>query len=218
MPRTQLEKFWLMGGVLVGFVLMLLGYLLFISPQRSQTSDVNAQVSAAQQRNAGLRARITSLRQESKSLATYQAQLTQEQLALPGTSGLPDFLRTLQSIGNATLTTVSALTVGPPTDVTAVSGGAPAIPAKPAAASSGPRVYSLPITVAVTGTPAQLDEFLTQLQSVQPRAVLISQLIEGAANASSQSLGKTSLQLVMQAFVAPTGAVEKAQLSAAAGK
>lgn len=56
---------------------------------------------------------MNSLGRETKNIATYQAQVTQARLALPSTSGLPDFLRTLQSIGNATLADVSALTVAP---------------------------------------------------------------------------------------------------------
>ena len=219
MPKTQVERLWLLGGVLVAFFMVILGYLFFISPQRSQTSDINAQVSTTQQANSTLRARIDTLQQQSKSLATFQAQLTRAQLALPSTSGLPDFLRTLQSIGNATLANVSALTVGPPTDVTTVSGGAaPAPPGTPAPAPAGPRVYALPITATVSGTASQLDQFLTQLQSVQPRAVLISQLTEGSAAATGHAGGTTTLQLTLQAFVAPSSAAEQAQLSAASGK
>jgi Tfp pilus assembly protein PilO len=221
MPQTRLERNLLLGGVFVAFLLVLIGYMFFIGPQRSQTSDVTAQRASAQQANVALKTRIGSLQQESRNLATYQAQVTRAQLALPSTSGLPDFLRTLQSIGDATLAGVSALTVGPPTDVTVVSSGTPAASAKPAAhphaAAASTRVYALPITASVSGTAAQLDQFLTQLQVVQPRAVLISQLTEGSGGTTGQS-GGTTLQLTMQAFVAPASAAEQAQLSAASGK
>ena len=225
MPQTRLERLWLLGGAFVAAFIVLLGYLFFISPQRSKTSDVNGQRTAAEQTNTALQARIKSLEQETKNLATYQAQVTRAQLALPSTSGLPDFLRTLQSIGNATLANVSALTVGPPTDVTLATSGAPAAaasgtPAKSAggtqAAASGPHVFALPLTASVSGTSAQLDQFLTQLQTVQPRAVLISQLTENAGATTGKAGG--TLELTMQAFVAPTSAAEQAQLSAATGK
>jgi len=221
MPNTRIERLWLLGGAFVAFLMVLLGYLLFIGPQRTQTSDVNAQRSTTQQTNSALRVRIDNLRQESKNLATYQDQVTQAQLALPSTSGLPDFLRTLQSIGNATLTNVTSLTVGAPTDVTAVSGAAPAASTTPATGPPRPvgtRVYTLPITATVSGTASQLDQFLTQLQTVQPRALLISQLTETSGSATGKSGATTSLQLTMQAFVAPSSAAENAQLSAASGK
>jgi hypothetical protein len=70
----------------------------------------------------------------------------------------------------------------------------------------------------LTGTASQLDQFLTQLQSMQPRAVLISQLTETSRSATGKSGATTSLQLTMQAFVAPSSAAENAQLSAASGK
>jgi hypothetical protein len=226
MPQTRLERLWLLGGAFVAAFIVLLGYLFFISPQRSNTSEVNSQRAEAQQTNTALQARIKSLEQESKNLATYQAQVTRAQLALPSTSGLPDFLRTLQSIGNATLANVSALTVGPPTDVSVVSAGAPAATATGAtasgsgtpAAATGPHVFALPITASVSGTPKQLDQFLTQLQTVQPRAVLISQIAEGSGGSTGKAGGTTTLELTMQAFVAPASAAEQAQLSAASGK
>jgi Tfp pilus assembly protein PilO len=226
MPQNRLERMWLLGGAFVAAFIVLLGYLFFIGPQRSNTSDVNGQRAAAQQTNTALQAKINRLGQETKNLATYQAQVTRAELALPSTSGLPDFLRTLQSIGNATLANVSSLTVGPPTDVTLATSAAPAAaasgtPAKSAggtqATASGPHVFALPLTVSVSGTFAQLDQFLTQLQTVQPRAVLISQITEGYGATTGKTSGAT-LQLTMQAFVAPTSPGEQAQLSAASGK
>jgi hypothetical protein len=235
MPKSHRERLWLFGGGLVAVIMVLLGYFTFISPQRTQTADANARGSAAQLANSSLQVRIANLQQQSKNLSTYEAQVTQARLALPSASGLPEFLRTLQSIGNATLADVTSLTVGPPTEVTTVAGaaaptasaaptksGAPA--ASGAAAAAGPRVYALPITASVSGTAAQLDEFLTQLQSVQPRAVLISQLSEAIVGAAAtgptagQAAGNTTLQLTMQAFVAPGSAAGNAALPAPPGK
>jgi type IV pilus assembly protein PilO len=226
MPKTHTERLWLLGGGIVAVLMVLIGYMMFISPQNSNTSSAQSQVSSAKAVNQRLQARIAELKVQSKNLAQYQTELRLEQLALPSSSGLPDFLRTLQSIGNATQAQLSALTVGPPADVTGIAGGAgtatsstPSSSATSSAATGGLRVYSLPITAVVTGSYAQLDGFLTQLQSVQPRAVLISQLTEGTGTSGTPgATGGTSLQLTMQAFVAPIGAAEQAQLSAASGK
>jgi hypothetical protein len=126
-------------------------------------------------------------------------------------------LRTLQSLGGATLTDVTALTVGQPAPVTA----APAQPtstASPAAtataaptstatsnAITAPAVYAMSISATVTGSPTALDKFLDQLQNVQPRAVLITNVTEGAGSTSGagHTAGQTTLTLTMQAFVAP---------------
>lgn len=213
MPKTQLEKLWLGAGAMVALVMLLIGYFFFIGPQRSDTDDVNAQTDTANMQNSSLQLRINTLSAQNKDLAKYQSAVKQAQLALPTTSGLPDFLRTLQSIGGATLVDISSKTFGTPTDVTSVSGaaGAPA-----AAATGGLRVYALPISIQVSGSVEALNQFLTQLQSVQPRAVLISQISQTSGAAGASSTGSTALTLTMQAFVAPTGAVESAQLAQAA--
>lgn len=223
MPRSQLEKAWLLGAGLVAVLMLVIGYFFFVGPQRDKTDEINAQVASAQTQNAVLQSRIAALQRQAQDLPRYQAQLEQAHLALPSTSGLPDFLRTLQAIGSQTLAKVTTLTVGAPADVTSLAVASPAATATASAAPSGApagpnvggvHVYALPISASVSGTVAQLSAFLTQLQSVQPRAVLISQLQLGAGQAAKGSAG-TTLALTMQAFVAPSSAVENAQLSAA---
>lgn len=239
MPKKQIERLWLIGAVLVAFLLVLIGYTMFISPQNSKTSNARSQVSAADATNNRLQARINALREESKDLPKFQAELVAARLALPSTSGLPDFLRTLQSIGNATLTTVSSLTVGIPADVTQIvsSGGSSSSSSGNSTATTksgapagttidGVRVFALPINATVNGSISSLEAFLTQLQTVQPRAVLISTLTEssaaagtapGAAAGKNVNPNQASMTITMQAFVAPGSPSEQAQLSSQSG-
>ena len=108
----------MMGMGLVGFVLVLIGYFFFISPQRDKTDQVNEQVATAQIANLGLQSRITpAQRAECQNSPSYQEQLHVAQLALPATSGMPAFLRTLQSLSGTTSTTLTTLTVGSPTSL-----------------------------------------------------------------------------------------------------
>jgi Tfp pilus assembly protein PilO len=227
MPRTQIEKLWLVAGAIVGGVLVLVGYFMLISPQKSQTGSVQAQVASAQQRNAAANARIHALQQENANLAKYQADVDQAKLALPDSSGLPDFLRTLQSIGAATQTSITSMTVGVPTDVT-TGNGIPGVATSAGAGSSGGsvqgapaastgKVYGLSITATIAGSIPRLNEFLKQLQSVQPRAVLISKLDENTVSQGNEKAG-TTLSLSFAAFVAPSSAAEQTQLAAAAQK
>lgn len=223
MPRGRLERLWIGGGAAVGAVMMIIGYLLFISPQRSETADVDEAVSAAQLQNTLLQRKIDALSKQNESIASYQADLKKAQDALPASSGLPDFLRSLQSIGAATHADVTSLTMGNPTDVTNLTLDKPQEvtgSTKPAPTVPGTRIYSLPITAQVKGTVDQLDGFLDQLQSMQPRAVLISQVVESTATSSGTRTtgGMTALTVTMQAFVAPTGEIESSQLSEAAQK
>jgi Tfp pilus assembly protein PilO len=233
-PRSQTERLWMISGGLTAFILLLIGYFFFISPQRSNTSGVKANVVAAKEENRVLSARIAALREQNRNLSSYAAELARTELALPSTSGIPDFLRALQSLGNATQTQLTALSVAPPsivqaqlaTNSTPTSSPSASPSPSPSATGTTPggvtnpgvaQLYALPISATVTGSSSALVKFLDQLQAVQPRAVLITQITEGTAQGSSGPVkNQMSMQLTMDAFVAPSNLSENASLSAAA--
>lgn len=218
--RSQQERLWMIAGGLAALVLLLIGWAFFISPQRSTTASVKAQVDSAQTQNAALETRITGLQQQSTKMGMYKQQLAAAAAALPSTSGVPTFLRSLQKLGTETHTNAVDVTVGAPTALTppvtptdttstttsaAPTDSASATDTTTATATSG--VYGMPITAQVTGTDTALNNFLRQLQEVQPRAVLITQITEGSGSTTtSGSATGNSLQLTMQAFVAPATA------------
>jgi hypothetical protein len=215
-PRSQAERLWLIAGGLTAMLLILIGYFVAISPQRSETSKVDAKVSAAKVQNGILQQRIDALRLQNKNLARYRADLATAKLALPSESGVSDFLRSLQSLGARTGTHVTTLTVGDPTDVTSALTVAPAgkagaaapapAPAAATATSAAGRIFALAISANVSGPPVALNKFLEQLQAVQPRAVLITEITEtdGTAAKTAGTANGSTLQISMQAFVAPT--------------
>ena len=111
MPKTQIEKdMGLRRRHRRAAVLLLIGYMMFISPQNSKTSSPRSRRRRPQKavEPAAAGADRRSARPVEEPGASTRRDLQTAELALPTTSGLPDFLRTLQSIGNATLTTVSA--------------------------------------------------------------------------------------------------------------
>jgi Tfp pilus assembly protein PilO len=210
MPESKQERIWLIAGAGLAMLVVLLGYFALIGPAQSRESSVHSQIDQVNAHNAALQAEIASYREQSKNLPMYAARLRTAQLALPSTSGLPDFLRTLSSLGSQTMTDVTSLTVGSPADVSEVTGNK-------AASTNGAPIYALPITAQVTGTVAQLNQFLGQLQSVQPRAVLITQIQQQSAipDASVTLTGPTQLTITMAAFVQPTGSEAAALKNAA---
>lgn len=232
MGKSQLERLWLIGGALGAAVVLLIGYTFFVGPQRSETDDVSARAASAQLQNSTLQARIDTLRTQNADLGKFQADVKAAQRALPSSSGLSDFLRSLQAIGAATQTSVQSLTVGPPTDLSAAAAPAPSSPSTAGGSAStpattpgavpaaGPQVFGLTISATVNGSTTGLNRFLDQLQSVQPRAVLITAMTQSAATSGSVAGAQSGvgLQLTMQAFVAPSSAAENAQLQQAAQK
>ena len=187
MTIGRTDKIWVGVGIVGTIGLILLAWNFFISPQTSQTSDLNSQTAAAQQQNTVLENKLSTLRAQNKNLAQYEATLTQDQAALPSASGLPDFLRELQAVGASTQVNVSSLNVGAPAASTTVPAG----------------VYSIAITLNASGAPNQLEAFLDQLQSVQPRAVLISQAVLQSGAGATAVAGSATLGLTLSTFVAP---------------
>ena len=218
-PRSQAERLWLLGGGVATILITAMAFLLLISPQRSATDRVHSKLSGVQARNAILEQRLAQLRQQNKNLASFERELATARQALPTTSNVSDFLRSLQALGGQTQTEVTALGVSAPSAIptapaatgssTAAAPAAPAAggPAAPSLSTAGlAGVYTLTTTVQVSGSPENLTKFLDQLQNVQPRAVLITQVQEssGASGpAAAAGRGSTTLQLTMAAFVAP---------------
>jgi hypothetical protein len=69
----------------------------------------------------------------------------------------------------------------------------------------------LPVTAQVSGTVPALASFLDQLQNVQPRAVLVSQINETAAATGSAETKSavTGLSVTLQVFVEPASAASR---------
>jgi len=204
-PRSAAERMWILGGTVGGLVLVLIGYFLLIGPQRSTTSSVKQQVAAAQAQEQSLATRIAALRNDYKNLPKYEAQLAAAQAALPAGSGVTDLLRELQTIGAATSTTVSSVSIGTPTAVAPASTSASSTTSTttaPPTAATPSGIYSMTISASVAGSASGLNKFLQQLQEVQPRAVLITQLTEAnTASTSGETDRASTLSLSMLAFM-----------------
>jgi Tfp pilus assembly protein PilO len=195
------DRAWLIGGGVAALLILVVGWFLFISPENTQTSAAQSQVSAARSRDQLLQVELTNLATQSKDLGKYEAVLSRAEQALPSSDGLPAFLRELQAIGASSLVNVSQLSVAAPVapgPTTGASSTTPSTASSTGAATSG--IYLIPITLDLTGSQTHLLQFLEQLQEVQPRAVLVSQANLGQAS-TAVGTGSTGLQLTLDAFV-----------------
>jgi type IV pilus assembly protein PilO len=181
------DRLWLIGGLLLAALLVTVTYLFLISPQNEQTSSLQDQADTADLKVVTLQQRLIELRKQRSSMPQYQAELERNRAALPSISGLPDFLRQLQSAGNASNVAVNSVIVGAPAEVPGM----------------GARIYSLPLTVIAAAPAARLEKFLDQIQQVQPRAILISGANALADDQSASFAGTVTLTLNLQAFLVP---------------
>jgi Tfp pilus assembly protein PilO len=191
MGGSVANRLWLLGGVLGAELLVVIGWFGFISPQKAQAQDLDAQTVSALAGGVELRQHLTELRRQNENIATYKDALARDRAALPAAAGLADFLRELQRADSASGAASNAVAATDPVEVTG-SGGA---------------VFSLNVAVTATGTAVQVARFLDQIQRIQPRAVLIlgvhvSRTPTGSAPTSSTPPGPYDLGLTTQLFSA----------------
>ena len=199
------DKVWLIAGGLLALLVVAIGYLFFVSPQYTSAADLRSQTSDAINSVSIKQAHLNDLAKQNANLATYEAQLATDQQALPSTTDIPAFLRTLQTIGSSSGISVTAISVGSPTAVTAAaapksSGSTTATTTTTHAGVAG-GAYAITISLTATGPVPSLDKFLQALQSTQPRAVLVTSVTLSAGNSSTNA--GTTMALGIQAFMAP---------------
>lgn len=184
---TRSARLWVLGGAAVVVLLAVAGYFLLIGPKYAEADDVATRTADTQDQIVVLRRRNAELVKQEKNLPAYQAKLAGNQDALPSTPGMSDFLNQLQAAGDNVGVEVNGLSVAVPIQSTAASG-----------------VWELPLTLTAVGDADKLSAFLTQLQNVQPRAVLIKSVDVKAADSSDDSgTSRPTMNLTLSTFVAP---------------
>ncbi|AGZ39481.1 type 4a pilus biogenesis protein PilO [Actinoplanes friuliensis] len=192
MGARHADRLWMFAGALVILLLAAVSWFVLISPQYAEAEEIRSQTGTSQDQIVGLNKTIAQLKKDQAKLKALRATLATNQEALPEDSGVPDFLRQLQSSGDKINVNVSGVTVSTPVQVEGTA-----------------RVWALPITLTADGTPANLGLFLDELQSGQARAVLIDSAnlapntTESDADSGGNEPESMSLNLTVKAFVAP---------------
>jgi len=151
------DRLWMAAGAAVALALAALSWVFLISPQNSETDGLRAEVDQVNDRVVALQARLAQLRKENEKLPEHQAKLAAQRQALPTATALSNFLREMQTAGERTGVSVSAVNTG----------------AAGKTQAGGAEIQVLPVTLTVDGGIDGQLAFLDELQHVQPRAVLI---------------------------------------------
>jgi Tfp pilus assembly protein PilO len=182
MGSRHADKIWAVGGVLGAAALLAVGWFFFIGPKYQETASLRDQVVQAELRLTSAQRTLSDLRQQNEKLPQYQDELRRLHQALPATPESSNFLRQLQAAGETAGVTVTGLTIGARAEIPGTEGA----------------VYALAVSLTVVGKDDRLESFLSQLQQVQPRAVLIQN-----ANTTADNSGPMTLTLNLEVFVAP---------------
>jgi len=172
-------KGWRMGGIAAAVVLLVVGWFLVVSPQRTAAADLRAQAVEAQGRNESLQARINLLRKQSADVPKKLADIERYAASIPSTPALPDFLRevqavatkagvTVDSVDNSLPTAVLAVTSAPPAPAPAptATGAVVAAPVAPPRPAPVPGLQQINVTISAGGSYAGLTAFVRSLEEI----------------------------------------------------
>lgn len=181
------DRWWIAGGVVATVVLFVLTWFLLISPANTERAALRSDTKAAADKLVLEQATLEELNAASAKKDQYDQDLRKAQRALPGQSGSSELMRQIKTQAETSKINVQTLTVG---------GGVPI-------ANTTPPVFQLPITAIVTGSTANIEQFVRALQQDGDRALLInsSTLNADGAGAIGGDTDAAQMTLSISAFV-----------------
>ncbi len=204
MLRTRTGR-WTAATLALCVLTLVAAWFTLVEPRRSEAASLSAQNTATQQTNDLLTVRIEQLKAQFAALPTTQTQLAAIRRQLPTDTAMPQLVRDLNAMADATGVTLTTLTPG----------GGQILAGTGATASSGSgsvaagAVVAVPLTIVVDGDYFQAVAFLQKLQAGLPRAVLISGVQVGAASSTATaSSTSTSTATATASASGTTGRVE----------
>jgi Tfp pilus assembly protein PilO len=190
----NVKQRWIGGAALLAIVILALGWVTLVSPQRKQVSQYNAQAAAQLQQQDQLRARYALLESEARGETAEQALLAKAQTYIPPSPSEPSLIRQFSQATTTAGVDLQSVTPGSPTAV--------------GTASSTPQLDSVGVTLTVVGGYFQIEQFVSNLENL-PRALLVSSVTEspgGTLTGQTAASGTDNLTATItgQAFLTTT--------------
>jgi Tfp pilus assembly protein PilO len=157
-------------GALAALLVAALWWNFLLKPSRSEASKVKAETATERAKLPPLEAQVSQARLAQAHAATFKAQLTSLQNAVPDSPALAPFLRAANAIADASRVSWQQVTHGPP---------APDV-------STG--VSAIPVSIQVKGTYEQVMDYLSRLKSLK-RMVVVDTVQFSSAGGDTSSGG-----------------------------
>lgn len=208
---------WTVFTVLAVIAVLVAGWMLMVKPQRSHAADLRDQAAQVQSGNDQLRNQISSLKSQAKDLPKQQARLAVIEQKIPDNPALPSLIRSLSDAADGAGVDLVSLAPSQPAALapTAPAAAATVTAGHPAAAAA-PALEQVPVTLSVTGTYFNIEQFVSNLEGLQ-RAIIVDGWSMapggkgGAAGAPSAPAAATATdqltaQITARVFMAPGSA------------
>ncbi|WP_337062735.1 type 4a pilus biogenesis protein PilO [Kineococcus sp. G2] len=192
-------KLWTAGAVLVSLALVLATWFLVISPKRAEAADLATDRAAAEASNASIRLKTEQLQAQFATLPERRAELAEIRSEFPSEAEVPTLLRSLEQ--HATSAGVTLVSITPGALAAYVPGADPAAATTPTA--SGATISALPVTVAVSGSFAQTELFVKQVQADMKRYLLLENASLAVEDSAAGETSAVTTTLIGKIFVLP---------------
>src|SRR5664280_1095077 len=162
-------KQWAALTAVLVLLILAAGWFLLVSPKRSATTALNATAAKQEQDNATVRTQIAALKAQALDLPKKQARLTEISARMPDNPALPSLIRALSDAADKANVDLMSLSPSAPVALTA------AVPATVGLATPPVAVQQIPLALTVQGKFFQMEQFLSNLESL-PRAFVVTTL------------------------------------------
>lgn len=209
MKSSQTTGLWAAGAGVLAVLLVVATYFLVIAPKRSEAADLKAQRVTVEQTNAEIQQRTAQLRSQFATLGEKREQLAAIESELPSAADVPALIHQVSGYAATSGVSLDQITPGAPqayTDSTSGTG-------KAATPASG--IVAIPLTITVSGSFAQVELYVKNLQVDMTRHFSITGLTV-ASDQTSKTAGAVSATLAGQIFVLQ-GSSSAATAGSAAG-
>ena len=227
---SMTRRWSLLTAVLIVGILAASWFLL-VSPKRSDASALRQQATKQQASNASLVQKLNELKAQSLDLPKQKAQLAVLGKQIPDNPALPTLIRNLTAAGKKVGVEVVSMKPGAPvavavavpvpvaaaatttTDGTGTTGtagtstAAGTTPTPPAAPVAAP-LYVVPLSLDITGSYFEVEQFINKLEGMQRKFLLTGFILKpggaaAAATTTTTTTGDLDLSLTGQVFLSP---------------
>src|SRR3954468_9644506 len=198
---------WTMLTALGVVGVLVAGWFLLVSPQRSHAASLRAQAVSQESANASLQSQVNQLEQQKKGLPAQQRQLHKIAARVPHTPELPALIRQLSSAADDAGVDLVSLAPSAPAPVTAATGAAPATAGTSAAPAAASPLVKIQLALTVQGSYYNVESFFQQIEKLT-RAMTVQQwTLTPVGGAGASPATGTSAQTSATGKKVPPGAL-----------
>jgi type IV pilus assembly protein PilO len=197
---TDTRKWSAVAVVLVAAIFAA-GWFLLVAPKRTEAADLQAKTVSQEGTNTSLEQKLQQLKAQQADLPQKRARLAAITTKIPTNPALPSLIRDLTAAGRKIGVSIDSMAPSAPLAVVAAAPGAvAAAPAPAAAAGTSDALFQVPLTLNVTGSYFELEQYVSKLEGLK-RSFLVTGFNLAPATVAGAPEGDLTITLTGRVFL-----------------